>query len=45
MAGLLPRERALAALDAGQRQHLADLMRILLAPFELTYLALGSLGV
>ncbi len=35
LAGLLRRERVLlAALDAGERQHLADLMRILLAPFD-----------
>jgi DNA-binding MarR family transcriptional regulator len=35
LAGLLRRERALlAGLDAGQRQHLADLMRILLIPFD-----------
>jgi DNA-binding MarR family transcriptional regulator len=33
--GLLARERALlAALDGGQRQQLADLMRVLLAPFD-----------
>ena len=33
--GLLRRERALlGGLDAGERQHLADLMRILLAPFD-----------
>ena len=35
LAGLLRRERVLlAALDTGERQHLADLMRILLAPFD-----------
>jgi DNA-binding MarR family transcriptional regulator len=35
LAGLLRRERALlAGLDAGERRHLADLMRILLAPFD-----------
>jgi DNA-binding MarR family transcriptional regulator len=35
LAGLLGRERALlAGLDAGARRHLADLMRILLAPFD-----------
>jgi DNA-binding MarR family transcriptional regulator len=35
LADLLRRERALlAALDSGQRRHLADLMRILLAPFD-----------
>ena len=35
LAGLLRRERVLLAdLDAGERQHLADLMRILLAPFD-----------
>jgi DNA-binding MarR family transcriptional regulator len=35
LAGLLDRERTLlAGLDAGERQHLADLMRILLAPFD-----------
>jgi DNA-binding MarR family transcriptional regulator len=35
LADLLDRERALlAGLDAGERQHLADLMRILLAPFD-----------
>ena len=35
LAGLLGRERALlAGLDRGERQHLADLMRILLAPFD-----------
>ena len=35
LAGLLRRERMLlAGLDAGERQHLADLMRILLAPFD-----------
>ena len=33
--GLLRRERALlAGLDDGERRHLADLMRILLAPFD-----------
>jgi len=33
--GLLRRERVLlAGLDTGERQHLADLMRILLAPFD-----------
>jgi DNA-binding MarR family transcriptional regulator len=35
LAGLLSRERALlAALDAGERRNLADLMRILLVPFD-----------
>jgi DNA-binding MarR family transcriptional regulator len=35
MADLLRRERALlAGLDNGERRHLADLMRILLAPFD-----------
>jgi DNA-binding MarR family transcriptional regulator len=35
LADLMRRERALlAALDSGDRQHLADLMRILLAPFD-----------
>jgi DNA-binding MarR family transcriptional regulator len=35
LADLLRRERALlAGLDHGERQHLADLMRILLAPFD-----------
>jgi DNA-binding MarR family transcriptional regulator len=35
LADLLCRERALLAdLDGGERQHLADLMRILLAPFD-----------
>jgi hypothetical protein len=35
LAGLLRRERALlAGLDADERRHLADLMRILLAPFD-----------
>ena len=35
LADLLGRERALLAdLDCGERQHLADLMRILLAPFD-----------
>ncbi len=35
LAGLLRRERVLLAdLDAGERQHLADLMRILLVPFD-----------
>ena len=35
LADLLARERALlAGLDAEERQHLADLMRILLAPFD-----------
>ena len=35
LAGLLHRERMLlAGLDSGERQHLADLMRILLAPFD-----------
>jgi DNA-binding MarR family transcriptional regulator len=35
LADLLRRERALlAGLDSGQRRHLADLMRILLAPFD-----------
>ncbi len=35
LAGLLRRERALlAGLDAADRRHLADLMRILLVPFD-----------
>ena len=35
LADLLDRERALLeGLDRGERQHLADLMRILLAPFD-----------
>jgi DNA-binding MarR family transcriptional regulator len=35
LADLLRRERVLlAGLDSGQRRHLADLMRILLAPFD-----------
>ena len=35
LAGLLRRERALlAGLDDGERRHLADLMRILLVPFD-----------
>jgi len=35
LADLLRRERVLlAGLDGGERQHLADLMRILLAPFD-----------
>jgi DNA-binding MarR family transcriptional regulator len=35
LADLLHREQALLAdLDTGERQHLADLMRILLAPFD-----------
>jgi len=35
LAGLLRRERMLlAALDDGERRHLVDLMRILLAPFD-----------
>ena len=35
LAGLLQRERVLlAGLDAGEQQHLAELMRILLAPFD-----------
>jgi DNA-binding MarR family transcriptional regulator len=35
LAGLLRRERALlAGLDDTERRHLADLMRILLAPFD-----------
>jgi DNA-binding MarR family transcriptional regulator len=35
LAGLLRRERALlAGLDAGERQHLAGLLRFLLAPFD-----------
>jgi DNA-binding MarR family transcriptional regulator len=44
---LLGRERALlAGLDGGERQHLADLMRILLAPFdaELSRARLFKLG-
>jgi DNA-binding MarR family transcriptional regulator len=46
LADLLRRERALlAGLDRGERQHLADLMRILLAPFDagLSPLASGAL--
>jgi DNA-binding MarR family transcriptional regulator len=46
LAGLLRRERVLLAdLDAGERQHLADLMRILLAPFDDVFRSspLGSL--
>ena len=43
LAGLLRRERALlAGLDAGERQHLADLMRILLAPFDAVFTSLAS---
>src|ERR1700726_2739825 len=45
LAGLLRRERVLlAGLDTGERQHLADLMRILLAPFDDAFRAppLGS---
>ncbi len=35
LAGLLRRERALLAdLDDAERRHLADLMRVLLAPFD-----------
>jgi DNA-binding MarR family transcriptional regulator len=35
LAGLLRRERVLlAGLDTAEREHLADLMRILLAPFD-----------
>jgi DNA-binding MarR family transcriptional regulator len=35
LADLLRREHALlAGLAAGERRHLADLMRILLAPFD-----------
>ena len=35
LADLVRRERALlAGLDRGERRHLADLMRILLAPFD-----------
>ena len=42
LADLLGRERALlAGLDAGERRHLADLMRILLAPFDAAELAAG----
>ena len=45
LADLLRRERALlAGLDHGERQHLADLMRILLAPFD-AELSPGSLRV
>jgi len=37
LADLLRRERALlAGLDSDERQHLADLMRVLLAPFDAT---------
>jgi DNA-binding MarR family transcriptional regulator len=44
LAGLLRRERALlAALDDGERRHLADLMRILLAPFDADLSALARL--
>ena len=46
LAGLLHRERMLlAGLDSAERQHLADLMRILLAPFDavLAPLAAGRL--
>jgi len=46
LAGLLRRERLLlAGLDTGERQHLADLMRILLAPFDDAFRSspLGSL--
>ena len=40
LADLLGRERALlTGLDAGERRHLADLMRILLAPFDAAELA------
>ena len=43
LAGLLRRERVLlAGLDAGERQHLADLMRILLAPFDAALVPLAS---
>jgi DNA-binding MarR family transcriptional regulator len=43
LAGLLRRERALlAGLDTGERQHLADLMRILLAPFDAVLSPLAS---
>jgi DNA-binding MarR family transcriptional regulator len=47
LADLLERERALlAGLSTGERQHLADMMRILLAPFdaELSSLASGARG-
>src|SRR5262249_3333556 len=43
LAGLLRRERALlAGLDDGERRHLADLMRILLAPFDADLFGLRS---
>ena len=42
LAGLLRRERALlAGLDDAERRHLADLMRILLAPFDAAELGAG----
>jgi len=44
LADLLRRERVLlAGLDGGERQHLADLMRILLAPFDADLSGLRSL--
>ena len=44
LAGLLDRERMLLAeLDEGERQHLADLMRILLAPFDADLSSLARL--
>ncbi len=43
LADLLGRERALlAGLDGAERQHLADLMRILLAPFDADLAGPGS---
>ena len=43
LADLLRRERALlAGLDGDERQHLADLMRILLAPFDADLSGPGS---
>ena len=45
LADLLDRERALlAGLDDAERQHLADLVRILLAPFDAELLELGGQG-
>ena len=45
LADLLDRERVLLAdLDPGERQHLADLMRILLAPFDAGLSPLFELG-
>ncbi len=43
LAGLLRRERVLlAGLDAGERQHLAGLLRFLLAPFDAVLSQLAS---